>query len=608
MRSSKFDALSGALFHRQIMRVSVVVVLVFAVLLLRLWYMQIFSGPSYRGKSEGNRIRLQSIPPLRGMIYDRNGSVLVDNRPAFDLHVIPEEMQDPEKLLESLSALIPLDVPDARRILMDGRRGRPFKAVCIQRDIPMDHVGIIETYGFDLPGVMISVRPQRDYVRGDFAAHLLGYLGEISEAEFRSGKFPDARRGDSVGKSGVEMKWQTFLQGMRGGEQVEVDASGRVISVLSRKPAVAGATVHLTVDGPLQSIAEENLAGKKGAIVALEPGSGAVLAMASSPSFEPNRFAVGIGESEWKQISSSSLFPLQNRATAGQYPAASIFKAVMAVAALEEGVVAPGERLFCGGSFSLGDATFRCWKKGGHGHVNLHRALVESCDVYFYRVGLRLGVAKIADWSRRMGFGTRSGFELGGETPGLVPTDRWKRERFGVPWQAGETVSLSIGQSFLLVTPLQVSTMMSSLFNGGVLYRPQITKRVGTGGETFHSFQPEAVGRLNVSPETLRLVKEALVGAVNEKRATGSRARLETTVVAGKTGTAQVIALDRSKTFEAGGEIPEQFRDHAWFTAAAPAEDPRIVVTVLMEHGGSGGSEAAPVAREMIKAYLGLDS
>ena len=284
MRSSKFDAVSGAIFHRQIIRVSVAVVLVFAVLVLRLWFMQIFSGPSYRSKSEGNRIRLQSIPAFRGVIYDRNGAVLVDNRPAFDLHVIPEEVQDPEKLLESLSSLIPIDVDDAGKILTDGRRRHPFRAVCLQRDIPRDHVGIIETHSFDLPGVMISVRPQRYYVNGQLGSHVLGYLGEISEQELRSGRFPEVRRGDSIGKSGVEMKWQSHLQGVRGGEQVEVDASGRVISILSQKPAAAGSSVRLTIDARVQAVAEENLLGKRGAIVALDPGTGAVIAMASSPS------------------------------------------------------------------------------------------------------------------------------------------------------------------------------------------------------------------------------------------------------------------------------------------------------------------------------------
>jgi len=387
-----------------------------------------------------------------------------------------------------------------------------------------------------------------------------------------------------------------------------VDASGRVLRILSRKQAVPGSAVHLTIDSRLQFVAEENLRGKMGAAVAMDPDTGAVLAMVSSPSFDPNCFAAGIKESEWSRISSSPRFPLQNRATSGQYPAASVFKIIMAVAALEEGAVESAEKIFCNGLFKIGDSSFRCWKRRGHGKVDLYRALVESCDVYFYRVGLRLGLEKISDWSRRFGFGMRTGFELGGERPGLVPTDEWKRDRFGVPWQAGETVSLSIGQSFLLVTPLQVCSMMSALFNGGVLYRPRITKSVGSPDETFYSFEPEEVSRIDVSGETLSLVRTALIGAVNDRGATGGQARLEQTTVAGKTGTAQVVALDRSKIIEAQGEIPERFRDHAWFAAAAPAADPKIVVVVLVEHGGHGGSAAAPIARELIKTYLDLDS
>ncbi|MFO8088858.1 MAG: penicillin-binding protein 2 [Desulfatiglandaceae bacterium] len=608
MRSSKFDNVSGASFNRRIIRASIAVMLVFAVLVLRLWFMQIFNGPEYRDKSEGNRIRLQSIPPFRGMIYDRNGSVLVDNRPAFDLNVIPEEVSDPDKLLESLSSLIPLDVEGARRVLNKGRKSYPFKAVCLRSDLSRDHIAVLETHGFNLPGVLISVRPQREYVHGDFASHVLGYLGEINREELRSGDFSGVRAGDSIGKAGVEMVWQSLLQGIRGGKQVEVDASGRVLRIFSRKQAVPGSAVHLTIDSKLQSVAEQNLRGKMGAAVAMDPHTGAILAMVSSPSFDPNCFASGIKESEWRRISSSSRFPLQNRATSGQYPAASVFKIIMAVAALEEGVIEPAEKIFCNGLFRIGDASFRCWKRRGHGKIDLYHALVESCDVYFYKVGMRLGVDKIADWSRRFGLGSRTGFELGGEKPGLVPTDEWKRDRFGVSWQAGETVSLSIGQSFLLVTPLQVCSMMSTLFNGGILYRPQITKLVGTPEEAIYSFKPEEASRINVSGETLSLVRKALVGAVNDRGGTGRQARLEQTTVAGKTGTAQVVALDRSKLLETEGDIPERFRDHAWFAAAAPAVDPRIVVAVLVEHGGHGGSSAAPIAREMIKTYLKLDS
>jgi penicillin-binding protein 2 len=608
VRSSKFDNVSGALFTRRIIRASIVVILLFAVLVLRLWFMQIFNGPEYREKSEGNRIRLQGIPSLRGMIYDRSGRVLVDNRPAFDLNVIPEEVPDPDELIEDLSGLIPLDVKEARRVLEKGRRSYPFKPVCLKSDLPRDHIAVLETHGFNLPGVLIRVRPQREYVNGDFASHVLGYLGEINQEELRSGEFPGVRSGDSIGKAGAEMVWQSVLQGIRGGQQVEVDASGRVLRILSRKEAVPGSAVHLTIDSKLQSVAEQNLKGKMGAAVAMDPRTGAVLAMVSSPSFDPNCFACGIEESEWKRISSSRRFPLQNRATTGQYPAASVFKIIMAVAALEEGVIEPTEKIFCNGLFKIGNASFRCWKRTGHGNIDLYRALVESCDVYFYKVGMRLGVEKIADWSRRFGFGSRTGFELGGEKPGLVPTDQWKRDRFGVPWQAGETVSLSIGQSFLLVTPLQVCSMMSALFNGGILYRPQITRLVGTPEAPLYRFQPEEVGRVNASRETLSLVKKALVGAVNDRTGTGKQAFLEQIKVAGKTGTAQVVALDRSKFHETEDAIPERFRDHAWFAAAAPASDPKIVVSVLVEHGGHGGSAAAPIARELIKTYLDLDS
>ena len=583
------------------------VLVVFGVLILRLWFLQIVNGSVYRMKSEHNRIRLQDILPFRGMILDRNGEVLVDNLPSYDLYVIPEEVQDRSQLLKKLSRLGDIDSENAARILDKAALGYPFKPVCLKRDMSRDELARIETHRFDLPGVMIKVSPQRHYFYEGLASHVLGYLGEISQTQLTSGQFRNNKSGDLIGKRGIEQKWQALLNGVRGGEQVEVDAVGRRIEVISRRAPVSGANISLTIDKTLQALADNLLHGKQGAIVAVDPLNGEVLALASSPSYNPNLFIKGFDAKTWQTIVSSKDFPLQNRALAGQYPPGSVFKIVVALAGLEEGVIKPEEEIFCNGTFSLGNRSYRCWKKYGHGKVNLHRALVESCDVYFYNLGRRLGVDKIARYSRRLGLGMRTGLDLDNEKSGLIPTREWKLKRWGIPWQAGETVSTSIGQSFVLTTPVQIANLISAVFNGGYIYKPQVTKWVRkTEGENLFEIASQTAAQAGIKPEHLNLVKDALIGVVNQPRGTGSKAKLKGVTVAGKTGTAQVVALKKEDRTTDESEIPLKFRDHAWFVAVAPADTPKIAVAVLVEHGGHGGSAAAPIARELIKAYLGV--
>lgn len=609
LKPSHFDPVSSEILDKQLKVAILFILVVFGILILRLWFLQVVNGPTYRAKSEHNRIRLHDIPPFRGMILDRNGEVLVDNRPSYDLYVIPEEVQDRSKLLNRLSRLGDLNRETAERILDKATRGYPFKPVCLKKDISRDELASIESHRFDLPGAMIHVSPQRHYFHEGLASHVLGYVGEISEEQLTSGQFPKNRAGDLIGKWGVERKWQTELNGTRGGEQVEVDAAGRKIAVVSRKAPTSGANICLTIDKRLQALAEKSLQGKHGAVVAINPFNGEVLALASSPSYNPNLFIKGLDERTWQDMVSSKDFPLQNRALAGQYPPGSVFKIVVALAALEEGIVTPEEEIFCNGTFSLGNQTYGCWKTYGHGKVKLHRALVESCDVYFYTVGRRLGVDKIAQYARRLGLGKETGFDLGNEKDGLIPTTEWKLKRWGVPWQPGETVSTAIGQSFVLTTPLQLANLISLVFNGGHIYRPQITKWVRKpNGDSLFEFGPISDGEAGIKPEHLELVKEALAGVVNQAHGTGSKARLKDITVAGKTGTAQVVSLKKDSGSKQEDDIPLKFRDHAWFVAVAPASDPEIAVSVLIEHGGHGGSAAAPIAKEIIKAYLEVAS
>ena len=579
----------------------------FAALILRLWFLQVVSGPDYRIQSENNRIHLQDIPPFRGMIFDRKGELLVDNRPSFNMYIIPEDIQDSKKLLKSLQRLVGLDPEQVREKLGGVSRKYPFKPILIKRNLSRDELAVIETHLFNLAGVKIQVRPQRHYIFQKLASHLIGYLGEVSDNELKSEKYPDNRPGDFIGKYGVEGRWQHLLNGQRGGEQVEVDAAGRKLRVISRKPPKPGSNIYLTLDKELQTLAEKGLKGKKGAIVAMNPNNGEIYALVSHPAFDPNLFIGGIERTEWRRLVSGKDYPLQNRAISGQYPPGSVFKIVVALAGLEEGVIDPDEEIFCNGGYSFGNRIYRCWKKSGHGRVSFQKALVQSCDVYFYKTGRRLGVDKIAHYAKKLGLGKRTNFDIGNEKGGLIPTRAWKLKRWKVPWQAGETISISIGQSFVLVTPIQMAGLISAVFNGGHLYQPKIIKAVGKGEGRTHLFKPTLMGGIEAKSEHFEMIKQALIGVVHEPRGTGSRARVRKTWVAGKTGTAQVVNLEAEKSMKGEGGVPVQFRDHAWFVAIAPADNPQLALAILVENGGHGGSASAPIAKEMIKAYLGKD-
>jgi len=604
MRSSGFDSVSVEAFNRRLRIVTLCVIAVFSVLVLRLWFLQILNGPSYRVQSENNRIHLQDIPPFRGMIFDRSGDLLVDNRPSYNLYVIPEDIQDQKQLLKSLKMLIGLDPESTQSKLGKDTHKYPFKPVLIMKNLSRNELAVVETNLFNLPGVMIQVEPRRHYINGSFASHLIGYLGEISESQLNKEKYKDSKPGDLIGKYGVEGEWQRYLHGLRGGEQLEVDAAGRKLRVVSRKRPIPGLNVLLTIDKNLQMAAEKELEGKKGAIVAMNPRNGEILAMASRPAFDPNWFIGGMDRREWAKIMSSKDSPLQNRPISGQYPPGSVFKIVVALAGLGEGIVDPEEEILCTGQFRVGNHTHRCWKKYGHGMVAFHRALVESCDVYFYKLGKQLGVDTIARYARMLGLGKRTGFELGSERAGLIPTSQWKLKRWGVPWQTGETVSMSIGQSFVLVTPIQMARMLSALFNGGYLYQPKVIQWVGKDDHPVFQFSPTLMDRMDVKWENVELIKNALIGVVNEPRGTGGRARMKDLTVAGKTGTAQVIRLEKTEDLEEEDEIPIEFRDHAWFVAIAPVENPSLALAILVEHGGHGGSTAAPIAKKLLETYF----
>lgn len=591
--------------RRTFSRTALIVLCLFGVLFLRLWFLQLVQGDEMQQRSEHNRIRLQDLPPWRGMILNRNGEVLVANRPSYDLTVVMEDVTDIPPLAQRLGQMLHLEVAQVNNQL-EAARAAGLNQVRVKGDLSWEEMALVETFQPELPGALIQVQPKREYRQKGRACHVLGYLGEISETQLKNGRFPRYKMGDFLGKNGIEAAWEGFLRGKRGYRRIEVDAYGRELGQLDRQFPTPGANIFLTLDNRLQQEAEDCLEGKAGAIVALDPRSGKVLAMASSPPYSQEAFERGLTSYEWQTLSKRKDHPLENRAIKGQYPPGSTFKIVMATAALEEKAITPGATFHCSGELPSGQHIFHCWRKGGHGTVNLHRALVESCDVYFYHLGRRLGIERIAKWSKRFGLGAPSGLRLDREMPGLVGTPAWKLTRFRYPWQEGDTLSVAIGQGYNLVTPLQMAQVTAVIANGGRLFEPQLVEKVESpAGEILFQAPAAPKSLVDVSPATLALVRKALRGVVHEEKGTGRGCQIPNLEVAGKTGTAQVVTLEKEKREkEKRGKTSRHYENHAWFVAFAPVEDPEIAVAVLVEHGGGGGAVAAPLARRILAAYF----
>lgn len=588
--------------HARLGVIGLLILLTFTFLFSRLWQLQIEEGENFRSLSENNRLRLKRTPPLRGVMYDRRGRVLVDNRPAFNVMLVPEDTPDLKATLSALSSYMAEGAAFSDGVLPRDPRRPPYEGVVLAKDVAWSTLAAVEAHQLDIPGVSVEVSTKRHYPADGLAAHLLGYVGEVNPREMAL--FPGYRLGDLIGKFGIEKKWESALRGHGGGQQIEVDAMGRRLRVLGEVEASAGQSLVLTLDQELQRTAEAALTGKEGAIVVLDVRTGEVLAMVSRPGFDPNLFARGIKPDEWRSLVQDPLRPMNNRAVQGQYPPGSIFKVMMAAAALEKGVVTPATRFFCSGGLPFGGHVFHCWKKGGHGSVDLQQAISQSCDVYFYQVGQRLGIQAIADYARRFGLGAPLGIPLDYEAAGVIPDPAWKKQLLGAPWYAGETWSVAIGQGYVTATPLQMAVATATVANGGTVYRPLLVKRVlSDEGETVREYVPEVIGKTGIRPQTLQLVRDGMRDVVNSPTGTGKKARLPNILVAGKTGTSQVIAGTRGK----GTVLPRQYRDHAWFIAFAPADVPEVAVSCLIEHAGQGGGAvAAPVVRQILEAYFAI--
>jgi penicillin-binding protein 2 len=581
----------------------------FFIIFVRLWYLQIIKGGELRQLSENNCIRILENPADRGMLLDRKRSVLAHNRPSFEVSLVPEDLKVNPEVLTQVGEMLNMDQEEIKNRLQSLKQRPPFKPVKIKSDIDWKEVALLEFNRVHLPGLIVDVRPMRTYIYGDLAAHLIGYLGEIDENELKRSKNGPYRMGDMIGKYGVEYRWESDLRGVDGGRQIEVDALGREIKPLRSVDPFPGNNLILTLDLELQRVAEEAFQDRSGALVAMDPKTGRILAMVSKPSFDPNLFARNISPEEWKSLTENPGHPLQNKGIQGQYPPGSVFKIITAIAGLESGIIDPNTQMTCTGSYTFGNRDFRCWKEGGHGKIGLRQAIVESCDIYFYQVGLKIGVDLIARYAKEFGLGRVTGIYLPHEKPGIVPSTSWKEKSSGVPWYSGETLSLAVGQGYLNTTPIQLLSLISTIANGGIIYLPQVVERVeNIYGDVLKEYPPIEVRRVNVSEKTLHIIQDALMGAVNEPHGTGLGCALKDVKVAGKTGTAQVIGIPQN--FKSGDmdKIPLKFRDHAWFVAYAPYEDPQIAIAVLVEHGGFGAAAALPIAKKVFEKYFGHES
>jgi penicillin-binding protein 2 len=591
-------------FRQRVPGLVIAVMTAFVVIFLRLIYIQVITGEEYRRSSLNNSIRLQNIDPPRGLIYDRDGNVLADNRPSFDVNIVLKDARPLQETINRLSDHLRAPSEELLSKLRTSKGISAYKPILLKQDIDRDVLASIEARKHYLPGIEVDVKLRRNYLDHQSAAHLIGYLSEINPGELNSGDHPERRRGDFIGKFGAEKAYEHFLRGTPGGRQVEVNANGQVVRVLNTVPAEPGQNVFLTIDQRLQKKTETLLQGVAGAAIAMEPASGRILAMASSPSFDQNIFASGMSHEEWDTLISNPFRPMENKAIQGEYAPGSTFKIVTAIAGLEEGVIDENSPFFCPGHYRFGNRVYRCWKKGGHGSVAIVKALAESCDVFFYQVGERLGVDRLAWYAKAFGLGSPTGIILDNEAKGLIPTAAWKKMRTGVPWQAGETLSVAIGQGFDLTTPIQMVALVAAVANGGTRYRPMILESVKTAeGRILFQNEAQVIGKVPVSKRTLELVRRGLWEVVNSDRGTARGSRLADIEFSGKTGTSQVISRKSDDTM-AEEDLPAHLKPHAWFVAYAPSEMAEIAVAVLIEHGEHGSGAAAPVAREMIKAYL----
>jgi len=598
-------------FRVRIAIAAMLVLAAFALLLARFAFLQLVQHDYYDTKAEDNRISIVPLAPNRGQILDRNAVVLARSDSGYTLEISPRKVRDLESTINELSELVDIQPKDRARLRKLMLEVRNAESLPIRTRLSDEEVARFAANRYRYPGVEIKARLFRQYPFGEVASHVVGYIGRVNEADQarleEQGAAANYRGTDYIGRSGIEASYQNELHGITGFEQVEIDAAGRGIRTLSRTNAQPGNNVTLTLDIRLQEVVEEAFAGRRGALVAIDPSSGGVLAFVSSPGYDPNLFVDGIDSQSWSELNNSPDRPLNNRAIAGLYPPGSTFKPFMALAALELGKRKPDSTIFDPGYFVFGERRYRDSKPEGHGRVDLYKSIVVSSDTYYYQLANDMGIDAIAGYMKHFGFGARTGIDLEGEVPGVLPSPEWKMKRFSKPeqqkWYAGETISVGIGQGYNAYTPIQLALATAALANSGVIYRPRLASHVDNlrTGER-RTFAPELLGRVPAREEHVEFIRRAMAGVIAEGTAQRSFAGAQYTS-AGKTGTAQVIAMKQNEKYDEK-KVAERLRDHSLFIAFAPLESPKIALAVVVENGGFGSRAAAPLARIALDYYL----
>ncbi len=600
-------------FESRLIMNRAIVMLVFSgilvlVLFARLFYLQVIAHEHFTTLSEDNRVKLQPIPPNRGLIFDRNGIVLAENLPSYRLEITPEQVDDMDATLSALEEILEIREVDRSRFDKLRKRKPGFEAVPLLFHLDDVQVARFSANRHRFPGVDITAGLARHYPRGELAVHALGYVGRIDERALKDLDTSNYRGTTHIGKNGIEKSYEDLLHGKVGLQQVETTAQGRVLRVLNRVAPVSGHNLYLTLDSRVQAAAERAFGDFSGSAIAIDPNNGDVLAFVSLPTYDPNPFVNGIEYGDYAALRDDEKQPLFNRALRGQYPPGSTVKPFMGLAGLEQGITGIHSKNYCPGFYMLpgNSRKYRDWKRTGHGTVDLHDAIVQSCDVYFYDLALSLGIGRIHDYLSHFGFGHRTGIDILGERPGLLPSQAWKRKDRDQPWFPGETIITGIGQGFFLTTPIQLATATAALANGGRILQPNIVMAEQVAGSNeLQPHHPRLLETITINEQThWDVVIKSMLDVVHSARGTARKIGVDSPYkIAGKTGTAQVFGLKQEEKYDAEA-IEEKLRDHALFIAFAPVEQPQIAVAVIVENGGGGGSVAAPIARAILDAYL----
>jgi penicillin-binding protein 2 len=595
------------LFLGRAITMGLFVVLALLVLVLRLADLQLLQHDTFITRSRENRVKLQPLPPTRGLIYDRNQILLAQNLPSYSLEITPEQVPDLEATIPELSKIIPIGESDYNRFQRLRRQSRRFDKVPIRVRLTQDEVAAFAVNRHRFPGIDIEARLLRDYPLEDQTAHVLGYVGRINEEELQEIDVSNYSGTSHIGKNGVEKAYEDRLHGSVGLQQVEVNAKGRVLRVLESRPPTPGYNLTLFLDVALQQEATEALEDYNGAVVAIDIDTGGVLALVSKPGFDPNLFVEGISLTDYQALKNSENNPLFNRALRGRYPPGSTIKPFVGLAGLERGALSVDQKKFCPGYYRLPNHThkYRDWKRGGHGAMDLLSAITQSCDVYFYDLARTLGIDTLSGFLTDFGFGRPTGIDLTGELGGVLPSQQWKRLHRNAPWYPGETLITGIGQGYFLTTPLQLASATATLASRGTYIRPRVVTSMYRAGssESVEFTRPESVQLQVAGIDNWDAVIDAMVSVVESPRGTAKRIRNERYRIAGKTGTAQVFSVKQDEKYDED-KIDRKMRDHALFIAFAPAEAPRIAVAVVVENGGHGGAIAAPIAKRVMDRYL----